>query len=74
LGNDAAHFLHRTGGSILVGRPQARAQQLVAREDIQRQIAVAAVVAVEEALRLMAVKRNVGGVQVQHDLFRRTAM
>ena len=55
LGNDAAHFLHRSGGSVLVGRPQTRAQQLVAGEDIQRQIAVAAVVAVEETLRLMAV-------------------
>ena len=28
----------------------------------------------EEALRLMTVKRDVGGVQVQHDLLRRTAM
>ena len=25
VGNDAAHFLHRSGGSVLVGRPQTRA-------------------------------------------------
>jgi len=44
-----------SAASVLVGRPQTGAQQLVAGEDIQRQIAVAAVVAMEEALRLMAV-------------------
>ena len=71
LGHDALHFFYRAGSRILVGRPQPSAQQLVAGEDIQRQIAVAVVVAVEEALRLMAVKRDIGGVQIEHDLARR---
>ena len=81
LGNDAAHFFHTTRSRIPVGRTQPRTQQLVACEDIQRQVAVAVVVAVpphgrrpvrgdpgEEPLRLMAVERDVGGVQVEHDL------
>ena len=73
LRHDAAHFFDRARSRILVGRPQPRAQQLVAGEDVQRQIAVAVVVAMEEALRLMAVERDVGGVQVQHDLGGRLA-
>jgi len=38
------------------------------------QIAVAVVIAVEEALRLMAVDGDVGGVQIEHDLFRRRGL
>src|SRR6185312_3066 len=70
LGHDAADFLQRPFGRILVGRTQPGAQQLVAREDVQRQITVAVVVAVEEPLRLVAVKRYVGGVQIEHDPLR----
>ena len=39
-------------------------------EDVQRQITVAIVIAVEEAPLLMPVQRIIGGVQVQHDLLR----
>jgi hypothetical protein len=53
---------------ILIGRPEPRAQQLVAGEYVLRQIAVAVVVAVEEALRLMAIQRDVGRIQIEHDL------
>ena len=67
--HDALDYFHRTGG-MLVGRPQPRTQQQVAGENVQRQIAVAVVVAVEEPFRLMAVNRDVGGVQVEHDLGR----
>jgi len=42
-----------------------------AAEDIQRHVAVAVVVAVEEAPLLPAVQRIVGRIQVQHDLRRR---
>src|ERR1035438_7106049 len=57
---DTAARFDRTGSRVLVGRPEPRTQQLVTREDIQRQIAVAVVVAMEETLRLMAVDRDVG--------------
>ena len=40
---------------------------MVAAEDVQRQVAVALVVAVEEAAELVAVDRVVGGVEVEHD-------
>jgi hypothetical protein len=66
--DDALHLLDRTLRRILIGRPQPCTQQLVAGEDVQRQIAVAVVVAVEEALRLMAIQRDVGRIQVKHDL------
>ena len=71
LGHDAARLPRPRRRRILVGRPEPRAQQLIAGEDVQRQIAVAVVVAVEEALRLMAVERDVGRVQIEHDLLRR---
>ena len=64
----------RAGRRVLVGRPQPRAQQLIAGEDVQRQVTVAVVVAVEEALRLMAVERDVGRIQIKHDLFRRRSV
>src|SRR5262245_617405 len=43
---------------------------MLAAEDIQRQIAVAVVIAVEEASFLLAVQRQIGGVYIQNDLFR----
>ena len=44
---------------------------MVAAEDVERQVAVAAIVAVEEATFLGAVQRIVGGIQVEHDLLGR---
>ncbi len=64
-------LLDRAGGGIDVGAPQLRRQQMAAAEDVQRQIAVAVVVAVEEAAFLMAVQRIVGGIEVERDLRRR---
>ena len=42
-----------------------------AAEHIERQVAVAVVVAVEEPPFLVAVQRVVGGVEIEHDLLRR---
>jgi hypothetical protein len=42
-----------------------------ATEDIQREIAVAIVIAVEEAPLLVPVQRVVGGVQIENNLLRR---
>ena len=55
-------------GRIVVGFSQPRAQNVIAAEDVQRQIAIVVVVAVKEAPFLFAVQRQVGGVHVQHDL------
>lgn len=47
------------------------AQQVLAAEHIQWQIAVAVVIAMKEAAFLLAVQRVVGGVEVQHEFFGR---
>jgi hypothetical protein len=41
-------------------------------EDVKRQVAVAIVIAVEEAPLLVPVKRVVGGIEIEDDLPRRT--
>ena len=68
LGDDARDFLDRSGASADVGRPELGRQQVPAAEHIERQVAVAVIVAVEEPFLLMAVQRIVGGVEVEHDL------
>jgi hypothetical protein len=45
-----------------------------AAEDVERQIAIAVVVAVEVSALLLAVERIIGGVQVDLDPDRRLAM
>ena len=54
--------------------PQLGCQQMPTTEDVQRQIAVAVVVAVEVAALLLAVQRIVGRIEVDHDPDRRLAM
>ena len=45
-----------------------------AAEDVERQVAVAIVVAVEEPAFLLAVQRIVGGIQIEDDLLRSLPM
>jgi hypothetical protein len=47
----------RAGAGVDVGTPQLGAQQMAAAEDVQRQIAVTAIKAVEEFSFLIAVQR-----------------
>src|SRR3954465_3317294 len=47
---------------------------MTAAEDVERQVAVAVVVAMEEAALLMPVQRVIGGVKVEDDLPRRCAV
>ena len=47
---------------------------MLAAKNVQRQVAVAVVVAVKESAQLMAVDRIVGGVEIEHDLLRRRGM
>ena len=68
LPHDPLHFLERPSAGIDVGAPELGAQQMLAAEDVQRQVAVLVVVAVKEAPLLMPVQRIIGGIQVQHDL------
>src|SRR4028119_1510110 len=58
LMHDARNFLDRPGTRIDVGAAQFRREQVPAAEDIERQGAVAIIVAVEEAAFLMPVDRD----------------
>ena len=55
----------------MLARLELGRQQMPAAEHIERQVAVAVVVAVEEPSLLVAVQRVVGGVEIEHDLLRR---
>jgi hypothetical protein len=52
----------------VIGFPQTCAQHLLSAKDIERKIAIAVVVAVEESAFLFAVQRQVGGVDIEHNL------
>ncbi len=54
-----------------VGRSQQGAEQMAGAEDIERQVAVAPVVAVKEPVLLLTVEGIVGGVEVEDDLIGR---
>ena len=53
-----------------VRAPLAGQQQVPTAEHVERQVAVLFIIAVEEAAFLLAVQRNVGVVEIQHDLAR----
>lgn len=53
---------------------QLRQQQMLAAENIQRQIAIAVIVAMKEPRFLMAMQEHVRRVQIQHNLRRRFVM
>src|SRR5947207_15228634 len=68
LSDDARHLLDRAGAAGDVGAALLREQQVSAAEHVERQIAVAIVVAVEEAAFLLAVERAVVVVESERDL------
>ena len=70
LGDDAFELVNTAGRRIRVGPAQLGGKQMSAAEDVQRQVAVTAVVAMEEAPFLLAVQRVVGGIQIEDDLVR----
>ena len=65
--HDPRQFIDHAGRRIDVRRPEPCTQHVRAAEDIQRQIAVVPVVAVEKAPFLLAVQRVVGGIDIEHD-------
>jgi hypothetical protein len=70
LGHDPCHFLDYTGRPIDVRPPQLRGQQMSTAEHVERQVAVAIIIAVEEPAFLLPVQRIVRRIQVQDDLRR----
>ena len=70
LRHDALELRQTAGRGVAVGLPQSRTQNLISAEDVQRQVAVAVIVAVEEAPFLLSVQGEVGGVHIQDDFLR----
>lgn len=66
--------LERPGRPVDIGRPQPRQQRLAAAEDVQRQVTVVVVAAVEEAPLLLPVQRHIRRIEVEHDLGRGRAV
>jgi Recombinase len=71
LADDAGYFIRGAGGRIDVRPPELGGEQMPAAEHVQRQIAIAVVIAVEEAAFLVAVQGIIRGVKVEDDLIGR---
>jgi len=67
LRHDSLYFLLAAEGRVMIGFAQTRAQNLFSAENVQRQIAIVVVIAVEESSLLLAVQRQVGSIHVQDD-------
>jgi hypothetical protein len=67
----ARYLLDRAGRRIHVGAPQFGDQQVTAAEHVERQIAVAVVVAVEEPPLLLAVQWIIRCIEIEDDLLGR---
>jgi hypothetical protein len=52
-------------------RPQQGQERMIATENVQRQIAVAVVVTMKEGAELIAVHREIGGIDIENDARRR---
>jgi hypothetical protein len=69
--DDAGHLGHGAGRGVDVRGPQHRREQMPTAEHVQRQIAVAAVVAVKEPALLLTMQGVVRGIEVEDDLLGR---
>ncbi len=70
LCHDPRDFLDRPGGAVDVRAAQLGRQQVPPAEDVERQVAVAVIITMEELALLVAMQRIVGGIEVEDDLFR----
>src|ERR1700752_795073 len=68
LPHDPFYFCQAPEGCVVIGLSQPRAQNLFSAKNVERQIAVAIVITVEEPALLFAVQSQIGGVHVQDDL------
>jgi len=74
LFHDPFQFFYASRRGIDIRRPQARTQQELSTENVQRQITIVTVVAVEEAPFLVPMQRIIGGIEIQNDLLGRLRM
>src|SRR5690625_3737497 len=74
LGDDALHLLKSAAAGIDISPAQPGCQQMITAEDIERQIAVAVIVAVEEAPFLLTADQIVRRIQIEYNLSGRLAL
>lgn len=65
LADDARDLAQAAGGGLDVGAPQPHSQQVLPAKDIQRQVTVFVIVAVNEAALLTAMQFHIGIVDIQ---------
>jgi hypothetical protein len=65
VGDDALDLLAGTGRTVDVGAPELGHQQVPATENVQRQVAVAIIVAMKEPTLLVPVDRIIGGIKIK---------
>ena len=68
LRHEALDLLNTAGGGVLIGGPEASTQYVLAAEDVERQVAIAVIVAVEEPLFLVAGEGQIGGIEIEYGL------
>ena len=74
LADDARHLFDRAIAAGNIRTPPPGQQQMPAAEHVERQVAGRVIITMEEPAFLSAVQRNVGIVEIEHDLARRTLM
>jgi hypothetical protein len=71
--NDPLDLFDRACGAVDIGAPQLGGKQMPAAENVERQVAVVVVIAVEDLAFLVTMQRIVGRIEIQNDLPRRFA-
>jgi hypothetical protein len=74
LGDNARHLLDGAVTARDIRTPLTAQQQVPAAEHVERQVTVFIIITVDEAALLSPVERDVGVVEIQHDLARCTLM
>jgi hypothetical protein len=72
--DQTGEFCHAAGRTVLIGRTKLGTKQMIAAENVKRQVTILLVIALEKAAELIAVDGVVGGVEVENDLLRRRRM
>src|SRR5204863_172935 len=70
VGDDAFDFLQRSFRRFDIGGAQFGGQQMTPAEYVERQVAVAIVIAVEEPSFLVPMQRVIGRIEIKDDLVR----
>jgi hypothetical protein len=68
LRHDTLDLLDTARRGVLIGGTQAGRQEVLAAEDVERQVELAVMIAMEEPLFLVAVEGQIGRIEIEYDL------